>query len=33
MMKSQGSDTGESKMIEIDKIIKRNERVNNEKKF
>ena len=30
MMKSQGSDTGESKMIEIDKIIKRNERVHND---
>ena len=29
-MKSQGSDTGESKMIEIHKIIKRNERVNND---
>ena len=29
-MKSQGSDTGESKMIKIDKIIKRNERVNND---
>ena len=29
-MKSQGSDTGESKMIEIDKIIKRNERVHND---
>ena len=29
-MKSQGSDTGESKMIEIDKIIKRNERVKND---
>ena len=29
-MKSQGSDTEESKMIEIDKIIKRNERVNND---
>ena len=30
MMKSQGSDTGESKMIEIDKIVKRNERVKND---
>ena len=29
-MKSQGSDTGESKMTEIDKIIKRNERVKND---
>ena len=29
-MKSQGSDTGESKMIEIDKIVKRNERVKND---